>query len=511
LATSQYVERAAERADPADPARLRATPAAAPAFSTIAVLALPALALVAVLVGALLAARAGVPFSALSRDPVTELHGPFYVGWLSNVGAMLWCVAAVVCLFGWAVARRVSLTRLPSPLFLIASGLLSALLMADDLLLLHDGLFPHVLHVGERKTLAAYALLVAAYLLRFRRDILATRWLPLAAAFGFFALSLAFDAGLLNVGQHRRHIFEDGSKLIGIAWWCGYFVRTSLEAATAGAAGDAHIASTAPPPEPAQTLHSSGSAVTRVSPGHVALVLAAGMVLLVAAHTAGQWLKYYRLGGDDAGHYFGMIRRFDLNAEGNVPTWYASTLLLLGAALAGYASLTCARGAESPRGPRRFNPWRWPAHRHWLMACLLLLLMSLDEAAELHEKSILPLRKLVGSNPWLHYPWVLPAVLLVLTVMAASLRFLARLPGRTGLLLVASALAYVAGALGMETLGGWYDSLYGQQNFTYALFAGAEETLEMAGVVLFIYAMLDHLKRGDAAAVRANPTTHASV
>jgi hypothetical protein len=472
------------------------------------VLALPALALVAVVVAAALAARAGVPFSALSRDPVTELHGPFYVGWLSNIGAILWCVAAAACLFGWAVARRTSMTRLPSPLFLLASGLLSALLMADDLLLLHDGLFPHVLHVGERKTLAAYALLVAAYLLRFRRDILATRWLPLAAAFGFFALSLAFDAGLLNVGEHRRHVFEDGFKLIGIAWWCGYFVRTSLEAATAGAAAAvAPLASRGPPLEPPSTRHAPGSVLTRVSPERVALVLAAGIVLLLAAHIAGQWLKYRRLNGDDAGHYFGMIRRFDLNAEGNVPTWYASSLLLLAAALAGYASLACARGADSPPGPRRFNPWRWPAHRHWLMACLLLLLMSLDEAAELHEKSILPLRKLVGSNPWLYYPWVLPAVLLVLTVMAASLRFLARLPGRTGLLLVASALAYVAGALGMETLGGWYDSLHGQQNLTYALFAAAEETLEMAGVVLFIYAMLDHLKRGDAAAVGASPAT----
>jgi len=301
---------------------------------------------------------------------------------------------------------------------------------------------------------------------------------------------------LVTVGEHRRHLFEDGPKLIGIAWWCSYFVGTSFEAVTAGSAPAG-----APPlvreasVDSAEALPAPGNLFTRVSPGGVAGILVAGILLLLGAHVAGQWVKYHRLGGDDAGHYLGMIRRFDLNAEGNVPTWYSSSLLLVGAALAGYAFLASARSAATPRGLRRLNPWHWPARRHWLLACIMLLLMSLDEAAELHEKTILPLRKVVGSNPWLYYPWVLPAVLLVLAVIAASLRFLARLPGRTRWLLVASAVTYVIGALGMETLGGWYDSLHGQENFPYALFAAAEETLEMAGVVLFIYAMLDHLKR----------------
>jgi hypothetical protein len=56
---------------------------------------------------------------------------------------------------------------------------------------------------------------------------------------------------------------------------------------------------------------------------------------------------------------------------------------------------------------------------------------------------------------------------------------------------------YVVGALGMETVSGWYASVHGSETFGYSLFAAAEETLEMAGAVLFIYAMLDHLKRDE--------------
>ena len=42
-------------------------------------------------------------------------------------------------------------------------------------------------------------------------------------------------------------------------------------------------------------------------------------------------------------------------------------------------------------------------------------------------------------------------------------------------------------------LGGRQAELHGLENLTYQLFAHLEESLEMAGVILFIYALLRYL------------------
>ena len=52
---------------------------------------------------------------------------------------------------------------------------------------------------------------------------------------------------------------------------------------------------------------------------------------------------------------------------------------------------------------------------------------------------------------------------------------------------------YLGGAIGIEMLGGRQAELHSFENLTYQLFAHLEESLEMAGVILFIHALLRYL------------------
>jgi hypothetical protein len=74
-------------------------------------------------------------------------------------------------------------------------------------------------------------------------------------------------------------------------------------------------------------------------------------------------------------------------------------------------------------------------------------------------------------------------------------RFLMLLPRRTRSLFIAAGTIFVGGALGVEAVSGMQASLHGQQNLTYHAIITAEELFEMAGIVVFVYALLDYIGR----------------
>jgi hypothetical protein len=88
-----------------------------------------------------------------------------------------------------------------------------------------------------------------------------------------------------------------------------------------------------------------------------------------------------------------------------------------------------------------------------------------------------------------------PGALFALCVAAVYLPFLARLPARTRNLFFLAGFVYVSGAIGFEMVGGRQAALYGDDNLTYKLLAHVEESLEMAGLVVLLYALLDYAAR----------------
>ena len=73
--------------------------------------------------------------------------------------------------------------------------------------------------------------------------------------------------------------------------------------------------------------------------------------------------------------------------------------------------------------------------------------------------------------------------------------FLRKLPAETRRNLLVAGAVYVAGALGMEMAGGYYFSVDEVPDFTYAMMAIVEESLEMFGVILFLRGLLRHLEK----------------
>jgi hypothetical protein len=129
-----------------------------------------------------------------------------------------------------------------------------------------------------------------------------------------------------------------------------------------------------------------------------------------------------------------VVLLFSLSYEGNVPTWYASSLLLLCSA----ALAAIARREQAPR------PW-------WAL-CAIFAYLSLDEAVEIHEY----LAYVVVGEGVLHFSWVIPAAVIVAVVGALFVPFLRALPVASRRRFVVAGVIYVGGALGMELpLGYW--------------------------------------------------------
>lgn len=184
-------------------------------------------ALFALLTLTLASQLAGISISYFTRDPSAIMGAPFYIGLLSNLGILLWCSSAVVCLFSFIIFRGVvKYTDFAS--FCLFSSVLTIVLLFDDLFLIHESVFPQYLNIPEKFFYVSYVIALIAYLVRFKKTILKTEFFLLLLALNFFGLSIIIDLfqqtfHLLRPGL--ANLIEDFSKFLGILGWCTYFVR----------------------------------------------------------------------------------------------------------------------------------------------------------------------------------------------------------------------------------------------------------------------------------------------
>ena len=162
----------------------------------------------------------------LMRDPLSTMKAPFHTGVISNLGVLVWFSSAPVCLFSAVVVRKtggdVVRTR-----FFLSAGLLTAMLAADDLFMLHESAGWR-LQIPELAIYAGYALLICAFLVSFRPYILQTDYVLLLIALGFFGTQVIVDPPEFQARYSEKvgRILEDGGKLLGIVTWTVYFMRT---------------------------------------------------------------------------------------------------------------------------------------------------------------------------------------------------------------------------------------------------------------------------------------------
>ena len=169
-------------------------------------------------------AYSGRPMSELMRDPAEVAHLPAYSGFVSNTGGLLWAGATTLALATAALLARAG-RRGETMGFFVILGLLSGALMADDVFMLHDRIFPHVLGLPEWLPVAFHAVLLLVLLAGFRRVYAEWNLFFLAMALSGFAASLGIDL-LPEESLPGHYVIEDGFKLFGIVNWLAFTVQS---------------------------------------------------------------------------------------------------------------------------------------------------------------------------------------------------------------------------------------------------------------------------------------------
>ena len=205
------------------------------------------------------------------------------------------------------------------------------------------------------------------------------------------------------------------------------------------------------------------------------MLLSAAALLLICADIAGKISTQY------FGHNYvgGLVPLFDLNVEGNVPTWFSSMLLLTAAALLWRIGADTA----SRRGP---------FVRHWKVLACIFVYVSMDEASAIHEHLSPCLRGHWHTSGLFFFAWVIPAMIILFGLWAGYAGFLRHLPARTRSLFLSAGLVYIGAAGCLECVEGLIVTTVGRSNMFYAPILTLEEAGEMAGAIIFIYALMSY-------------------
>lgn len=178
-----------------------------------------------------------------------------------------------------------------------------------------------------------------------------------------------------------------------------------------------------------------------------------------------------------------LVQAFFLDRETSIPTLFNYALLVTACGLV----FCVARVAFLLE-----NSWRY----HWLALSIIFLLLSFDEAAQIHEKLSGPMRQLFSASGAFHFAWIIPGLIFVAVFAVVFLNFLRALPVRIAGLMVLGGALYVTGAIGMEMIGGSASSSGLRNDWAYVFAVTFEEGLEMLGIAVFCTAILQLLSEG---------------
>lgn len=172
---------------------------------------------------------------------------------------------------------------------------------------------------------------------------------------------------------------------------------------------------------------------------------------------------------------------FDFNSENSFPTLYSFVILLLAAILLFLVGMLTRKQGRRSRG--------------WFVLALVFVFLAIDESLMIHEALMVPVRESLSATGLFYYAWIVPYSLLLLLLVFSLFPFILNLPSDTRRNFFLAGFIFVTGAVGVEALAGWHVTATGDDNLVYEVLYTIEELLEMVGIVLFIYALLNHIGR----------------
>jgi hypothetical protein len=127
-----------------------------------------------------------------------------------------------------------------------------------------------------------------------------------------------------------------------------------------------------------------------IKPKSIFIFFLGSILFLLFANIAGFFIRFY-FSNEFTYH---LTSLFNLGLEKNIPTYFASCLLLLSAGIV----LLIAIRQESAKID----------HRYWFGLSVIMLFLSIDEATQIHEKLIEPMQRIFSTSGFLAFGWIIP-------------------------------------------------------------------------------------------------------
>jgi hypothetical protein len=169
-----------------------------------------------------------------------------------------------------------------------------------------------------------------------------------------------------------------------------------------------------------------------------------------------------------------LVYFFDASLEYNIPALFSTLILFISSIL-----LFIIYFISRQKNQKHL--------KFWLLLGFIFLFLSVDEATAIHER----FNKFSGY-PDYAWTWILPYGVFVVVGAIFFFRFLFSLASKARKLFIIAGSVYVFATMGFEPIEGYFISAYGP-SYKYFLLCAVEEFLEMAGIILFIYALLDYI------------------
>lgn len=228
--------------------------------------------------------------------------------------------------------------------------------------------------------------------------------------------------------------------------------------------------------------HAAAPATITLNSKKIITILCVCVGILVMLSLVASYLMVYNPDNLYSKKY---IEFFYLNNENNLPSLF-STMLLFIASLLNFAiySVTAA------------NPEKKKYKFYWFILGAVFLFLGLDESLQIHEllNNRDSIKAMETENLFVYYGWVIPYAIGSAIIGIFFLRFVFSLPVNIRNRFMIAGFIYVFAALGMECLESLAHNLYGDNSFLIKTLITIEEPMEMSGVIIFIYALLDYVK-----------------
>ncbi len=173
---------------------------------------------------AILFLRGDADVSTYLRDPAVVFGYSPFAGIISYFGIFATFSAAAICLFASAHSQHDSA-------LLRAIGLFGLLIASDDLLMLHEEVFPNSVGIPERLVFISYFLIAAGIAVLHRAAILRGPTTGLILAIMLLGGSVVVD--ILVEYSPAEVVVEDGLKFVGLIVWSVYWINRASAAVVA--------------------------------------------------------------------------------------------------------------------------------------------------------------------------------------------------------------------------------------------------------------------------------------